>query len=189
VQRELNYKLSPEQLPALAASVNRKVHGNLLGNRNLHWAVFLAVGSAASFYNAELSAWLRKVGLPVSQNAAVVLMVLFGATALWQMRRLQREQLKKRMASDPDVRMIQDEGGLQFGNATSEYYLKWQGIGQMLVEPGAVVILSGSTYWPIPDAAFQDAAGRWAFIQDVYGRLSEEAPSLSEKHVLPVLAG
>jgi hypothetical protein len=188
VQRELNYKLSPEQLSALAPSVNRKVHGNLLGNSNLHWAVFLAVGSAASFYNVELSAWLRKVGVPVSQNAAMVLMVLFAATALWQMRRLQREQLKKRAAPDTGVRMIQDEGGLRFATAASEYYLKWQGISQMSVEPSGVVVLSGGTYWLIPDGAFQDAAGRRAFIEDVYGRLSEEARAMSEKHVLPALA-
>jgi hypothetical protein len=67
-----------------------------------------------------------------------------------------------------------------------EYYLKWQGISLLKPEPDGVAVSDGIMFWFIPYTAFDSPEDGRAFIGDVYGRLSQEAKSLSEKRVQAV---
>jgi hypothetical protein len=105
---------------------------------------------------------------------------------------LQRKQVKSLVDFDQNitVRLTTDEGGLRIAQEAIEYYLKWQGISQMLVEHDGVVIGShGILFFLVPDAAFADAGQRLAFIRDVYGRLGDKARSASDKYIRPMLDG
>ena len=86
-----------------------------------------------------------------------------------------------------EIRLRQDDGGIRIATDEIEYYLKWRGISQMLMEHDGVVVSHGSLFFLIPDSAFADSEERNAFVRDVFGRLGEEARSRSEKSMRPVL--
>jgi len=51
-----------------------------------------------------------------------------------------------------------------------------------------VVVSHGALFFIVPDAAFAGAGDRLAFIREVYSRLSDNARSISEKHVRAALS-
>src|SRR6185503_18588807 len=90
-------------------------------------------------------------------------------------KKSQARYLKQRANFDLVARLVQDGNGIRIGTETIEYYLKWAGISQLLIEPDGVVLSHGTLFWLIPDAAFASPAERLGFIRDVYGRLSDAA--------------
>jgi len=84
--------------------------------------------------------------------------------------------------------MRKDDGGLRFATDQVEYYLKWPGISQMLMERDGVAVSHGSLFFLIPDGAFANVQERNAFVGEVFGRLGGEARGRSEKHIRHVLS-
>jgi hypothetical protein len=115
---------------------------------------------------------------------AVGLVFLVGMLLL---RRYRVRLMKNRANFDQIVRLKQDDGGLHVITDDIEYYLKWRGLTQMLLERDGLVVSHGNLFFLIPDRAFAGPAERLAFIRDVYGRLSESARAISEKHLRSVL--
>jgi hypothetical protein len=56
------------------------------------------------------------------------------------LRRFRLGQLKGRANFNQGIRLEQDDGGLRFVTDEVEHYLKWRGIGQILVEHDGVVV-------------------------------------------------
>lgn len=101
------------------------------------------------------------------------------------LRRFRLGQLKGR--ANFSIRLEQDDGGLRFVADEVEHYLKWRGIGRILVEHDGVVVSHRNLFFLVPDAAFAGAEERLSFIRDVYDHLNASARAISEKHVRAVL--
>ena len=189
MRRELSYKVPYKRLAKLGRSVGRKAYRTVWLAAWALLAAFVPALAALTIYRDELSEWMKGAGLPdFPELGLFVCMALFFA-GMWQLRRLRVRQVKARANFDSTIRLTQDEGGLRIATKSIEYYVKWQGISQMLLEHDGVVISHGNLFWLVPDTAFESAAERRAFIQDVYSRLSEQARAISEKHVQAALAG
>lgn len=128
-------------------------------------------------YADALDRWMLRVGIshmPVI-GSGVALWVAGIILVGW----LQRKQAKSLVDFDQNVtvRLTKDDGGPRIAQEAIEYYLKWPGITQMLVEHDGVVVVSHRIlYFLVLDAAFADAGQRLAFIRDVYGRERIEEP-------------
>jgi len=178
MQRELSYQVPFERLSRLSRSAASKAYASVLWSVWLFVALVFAAIVAFVVYAEALGEWLA--------TAVFVAGLLFLA-GLWLLRRHQTNQVKARADFDQIVRLMQDDGGLRFVTEEIEFYLKWPGISQMLLEHDGVVVSHGNLFFLVPDKAFANAGDRLAFIRDVYGRLSERARSISEKHVRSVL--
>jgi len=188
MQAELRYQVPFDRLVKLGRSAGRKAYRSVWV---LSWLV-VAAGStmffASEFYRDALDVWIKDAGFPLAARSAISWMPFVVILAgLILLRRLQRHQVKSRTDFDLTIRLSKDEDGLRFATDDVEYCLKWRGISQMLMEHDGVVVSSGNLFFLVPDTAFADAGARLAFIQDVYGRLTEKARSISEKYILPVL--
>ena len=96
--------------------------------------------------------------------------------------------MKRRATFNATIRMVEEDSGLRFLTEEVEYYLKWRGISQMLLDHDGVVVSHGNLFFLIPDRAFASPEDRVLFIRQVYGRLGERARSISERHLSAVLA-
>jgi hypothetical protein len=185
MQREFTYRLAYGQLAKIYRSAGRKAFFDvwLLGR-------FLAVAvPAAGFfvllYGKELAMYAELPGKP---ELPLMVLLLLTAAGIVAIRRLRAKRIRERADFDEPISFSKDEGGLRFSSDSVESYVKWKGIGQLLLDPAGVVISHGGAFLLIPNEAFGDTAGRRTFIGDVYGRLSEEARARSEKHVRAALA-
>jgi hypothetical protein len=116
-----------------------------------------------------------------------VLLVAAAFLGLALVRRHKRQVLKSRADFDSTVRLREEPEGLRFVTPQIEYFIKWNGISQMMMEHDGVVISHGALFFLIPDDAFADKGERDAFIRDVFGRLGQEAVERSERFVRSVL--
>jgi hypothetical protein len=185
---ESTYKVPYRRLARLSRTVRRKAFKSVW---LLQWLV-LAAMSAAAFayfqYGDALNEWLlEKTGTPYAFAVVPLGIFVFYFAALFLVRRFGAGQLKRRVDYDQTIHLTTDDGGIRIGTDRIEYYLKWLGISQMLIEPDGVVVSHGSLFFLVPDAAFANPGERLAFIRDVYGRLSENARAISEKFILPEL--
>jgi len=151
-------------------------------------ALYIAAIIGLIFFGKILNDRLAAVGIPYGTELLFVSAVLLFCAGFWGLRRLHARQLKTRVDFDEVVRLIQDDSGLRFATENIEYYLKWPGISQLLMVQDGVVVSHGAMFFLIPDSAFAGDGDRLAFIREVYGRLSEKARSISEKHVRPALS-
>jgi hypothetical protein len=152
------------------------------------WALLAAyVGAliAIIVFDDAVQRWQYALGLP-SYSAFVIVVLLF-VIAFLALRRYGRQLMKGRANFDAAVRFRKDEDGPRFATSDIEYYLKWQGVSQMLMDRDGVAVSHGSLFFLIPDSAFADPSERDALIRDVFGRLSARAQARSEKHIRPVL--
>jgi hypothetical protein len=185
VDRELTYKVPFSRLRKLGRNSGRKAHPLLWGSRWLLLGSFLALIFALGQFDEPLQRWQASLGLP-PLTALVALLVIYIA-AIVVLRRLALRQTQTRANFDADIRMRRDDGGIRIGTDEIEYYLKWPGISQMLMEHDGVVVSHGNLFFLIPDSAFAGSDERNAFIRDVFGRLNAEARSRSERSMRPVL--
>lgn len=188
MQRELTYRVPFERLTRLSRSAVRKAYPLV---RLLTWVavVLLAlVVSGLVVYGNELRDWLEEdLGIPFGLELLFIGALLAFLASILLLRRHHISLIKRRVDFDQTVRMIQDDGGLRFATPGIEFYVKWLGISQLLLEHDGVVVSHGNLFFLIPDRAFAGAADRLAFIRDVYGRLSENARKISERHVRSAL--
>ncbi len=187
MQRELTYQMPFERLVRLSRSAGRKAYATSWFGFRAVIGLFCAALALILVYDEAVQDWQRSVRLPWFATFVIIVVVYFAA--LWALRRYALRQMKGRANYDSTVRMRQDEGGLRFATDAVEYYLKWQGISQMLMEKDGVAVSHGSLFFLVPNGAFTRLQERDAFVRDVFVRLSAEARARSEKHLGSVLAG
>jgi len=186
--RELSYQLPYQRLTRLSRSMNRKAFRNIWRGKWALYGTFLAIVLLLSVYGNELDFWLQDQGLAFGSGAILLVAFIVLAVGVFRLRRTQTRQLKARSNYDQLITLKKEDGGLRFATEEAEYYLKWPGITQMLVEPDGAVISHGSLFFLVPNAVFETDAERLGFIRDVYAQLKPEAKTLSKPHIEPVLA-
>ena len=185
MDRELTYQIPFERLRKLGRRSGRKAYPKLWTARWVVLGLFFGSLLLVSTFGDEVERWQAEMGLP----SLTVLVVIIGAglAAIVFLRRAATSETKARANFDADIRMRKDAGGVHFATDEIEYYLKWPGISQMLMEPDGVVLSHASFFFLVPDRAFADMAERNAFVRDVYARLGAEARQRSEQSLRPVL--
>src|SRR5262245_59156956 len=181
MQRELSYQVPFKRLTKLSRTVCRKAFPTM----QLIWLVlafYIAALVGIIIFGKTLSDWLAAVGVLYGAELLFVSLFLLFLAGIWGLRRLQVSQAKTRVDFDQIVRLTQDDSGLRFAAEDVEFYFKWRGISQLLLVHDGVVVSHGGLFFLVPDAAFAGASDRLAFIREVYGHLSENARSISEKH-------
>ena len=185
VDRELTYQMPFERLTKLSRSMSRKAFSTSWFALWALLAAYVAAFVAAIIFDDTVQSWQAALGLP--PYSAFALVILLFVIALLALRRHGRQMMKGRANFDDAVRFRKDVGGIRFATSQIEYYLKWQGISQMLMDRDGVAFSHGALFFLIPDSAFADLSERNALVRDVFGRLGPEARERSEKHIRPVL--
>ncbi len=186
MDRELTYQMPFERLMKLSRSAGRKAYAVSWLATWLLIGLFLAAIVLLIVFDKPIQNWQASVGLPWF-SAFLAIFIVYVAS-FWGLRRFSLSQMKGRANYQSIVHMRKDGGGLRFATDQVEYYLKWPGISQMLMERDGIAVSHGSLFFLIPDRAFADLGERNAFIGEVFGRLGAEARERSEKHVRPVLS-
>jgi hypothetical protein len=187
MQRELTYHVPFERLVKLSRSAGRKNYPHI------RWLVWLLIAMAFAVF-AFLYAFgdeIREVaeddGIPFATELAFIAVFVAFIVGVRLLRRYQLRLMKKRFDFDDTVRLNQDDGGLRLSTDGVEYYLKWRGLTQMLLERDGIVLSHANLFFLVPNTAFASAEERLSFIREIYGHLSEKARAISEKHIQPVL--
>jgi hypothetical protein len=151
MQRELTYLLPLERRTRLVRSAVRKAYPSV---RLLIWivGVLLAlVVSSVVVYGNELRGWLEEdLGIPFGLELLFIGALVAFLASILLLRRHQISLIKRRMDFDYTVRMTQDDGGLRFATRSIEYYVKWLGISQLLLEHDGVVVSHGNLFFLVP---------------------------------------
>jgi hypothetical protein len=182
VDRELTYRMPFSRLRKLGRNSGRKAYPYLWATRWLLLGSFFVLLLAIGHYEEAIQSW----GLP-PLTALVALLVIYVA-AILLLRRFALRQTQARANFQLDVRLRRDDGGIRIATDEIEYYLKWPGISQMMMEHDGVVVSHGNLFFLIPDSAFADTQERNAFVREVFGRLGEAAQNRSETSMHAVLA-
>ena len=185
MNRELTYQMPFERLTKLSRSMSRRAFSTSWLALWTRFAAYIAALIAIIVFDDAVMSWQSALGLP--PYSALVLIVLLFVIAVWALRRHGRRVMKGRANFDDAVRFRKDAGGLRFATRQIEYYVKWQGIRQVLMDRDGVAISHGGLFFLIPDSALVDLSERNALVRDVFGRLGPEARDRSEKHIRPVL--
>jgi hypothetical protein len=186
VDRELTYEMPFERLVKLSRSAGRKAYAMSWVTAWLVIGLFLVAVVLLIVFDESIQSWQASVGLPWF-STFLVLVVIYVA-AFWALRRFSLRQMKSRADFQSIVRMRKDDGGVRFATDQVEYYLKWPGISQMVMERDGVAVSHGSLFFLIPDGAFANVEERNVFVGEVFGRLGAEARGRSEKYLRPVLS-
>jgi hypothetical protein len=187
MQRELIYHVPFERLVKLSRSAGYKMNPHI---RWLRWLLIALVIAAMAFlytFGDEISDVAGDEGIPFATELAAITVFLVFALGLWLLRRYQMRLMKDRVNFDQIVRLNQDDGGVRLSTDGVEYYLKWPGVTQMLLERDGVVLSHANLFFLVPNSAFASPEERLSFIREVYGHLSEKARAISQKHVQPAL--
>jgi hypothetical protein len=187
MERELTYHVPFDRLIKLSRSAGRKVYPSI---QWLAWLWIALLIPAVAFlygYSDEINDVAEDEGIPFATEMLFIAVGLVFLVGMLLLRRYRVRLMKNRANFDQIVRLKQDDGGLHVITDDIEYYLKWRGLTQMLLERDGLVVSHGNLFFLIPDRAFAGPAERLAFIRDVYGRLSESARAISEKHLRSVL--
>lgn len=182
LDRELTYRVPFERLMKLSRSMSRKAFGPIW------WAMWAWVGAflVACLLAPSIE---RHPGLrdwPKGVTFVILLAVFFAG--LWLILVLSRKQSRKRADYDGEARFRQDSGGLRIATNDIEYYLKWRGIAQVLIEPDGLVVSHGNLFFLVPNTAFASLAERDALIREIFRNLGPDAKDRSIAHVRPLLA-
>jgi hypothetical protein len=187
MQRELTYHVPFERLVQLSRSAGRKIHPHTRWIMWLMIAVLLAVFAFLYTFGDEIRDVADDEGIPFATELAFIGAFLVFVVGLRLLRRYQLRLMKNRYNFDQIVRLNRDDGGVRLSTDGVEYYLKWQGVTQMLLERDGVVLSHANLFFLVPDTAFASPEERLSFIREVYGHLSEKARAISEKHIQPAL--
>jgi hypothetical protein len=187
MQRELSYQVPYKRLRKVGRLVCRKAFPiwQLMG---LLLAIYFGGIFGLIAFGSTLNGWLAAVGIPHGTDVLFASLVVLTLAGIWGLCRLQANRVKLRVNFDQIVRLIQDDTGLRFATEDTEFYFKWRGISQLLLLHDGVVVSHGALFFIVPDTAFAGAGDRLAFVREVYGRLSDTARSISEKHVRAALS-
>lgn len=185
LDRELTYRMPFERLAKLSRSASRKAFSASWYAVWLLLGFYFAMLAVLMFFADELGRIEREAGVPWWLWLVLLVAALIGG--LFAVKRRWRQTMRSRADYDSMVRFRQDPGGLRFATPQIEYYVKWDGISQMLMEPDGVVISHGALFFMVPNDAFADTSERDALVRDVFGRLNAAARERSETFVRPIL--
>ena len=185
MDRELIYQVPFDRLTKLSRSLRRQAFPAAWTNLWLMLGVFFAGLLLLAALGEPFERWQASLGLP--KETAFVLWVAAFIAAMYFVRRTARQDLKGRANFDAAVRLRRDEGGLRIMNDQIEYYLKWNGISQLLKAHDGVAFAHAGLIFFIPDNAFSNEAERNGFVRDVFARMSAEAQKRSQKNVASLL--
>jgi len=188
MQRELTYHVPFERLIKLGRSAGRKVYPTIQWLVWLWVALLIAAWAFLYAFSEEINDMAEDEGIPFAAEMLIIAVGVVFIVGVLLLRRYRVRLMKNRANYDQIVRLKQDDDGLHIITDDIEYYVKWRGLTQMLLERDGIVVSHGNLFFLIPDRAFAGPAERLAFIRDVYGRLSESARAISEKHLRSVLA-
>lgn len=185
--RELTYRMPYERLAKLGKTMGRKAFRGIWWRKWALFAAFLAIALGVSGFGDQLDRWAYMQGIPVGSGTVLLAAFALLAAGVFWLRRTQKREMKSRADYDQQIRLRKDEGGLHFATDEIEYYLKWPGISQMLMDRDDVVVSHGGLFFMVPDRAFESGEERLDFIRDVYGRLKPDARARSQQYVEPLL--
>ena len=185
LDRELTYQMPFERLVKLSRSASRKAFSTSWYLKWLLFGSYFVLLAAFIVFDSEIVRLEREAGVP--WWLWFVLLVAALIVGMLALRRHARRQMKGRADFDSTVTLRQEPDGLRFATPQIEYYVKWIGISQMLMQHDGVAISHGSLFFLIPDAAFADMSERDLFVRDVFGRLNDAARERSKSLVRPVL--
>lgn len=185
--RELRYRVPAQRLRKLGRSADWKVNRT---ERLLALLLLAAFGAAFGTLwsdGAAINRWTERAGVPFASDLgnvfANIILVALGFLSISLLLKRRTRKLERHVDFDQDIHLTEDKGGLRFASTEIEYYVKWRGIGLLLPESDGIALSCGNLFFFIPNVAFPSADERLAFVRDVYGRLSENARSFSEKYV------
>jgi hypothetical protein len=187
MQRELTYHVPFERLVQLSRSAGRKNYPRIRWIMWIMIALVLAVCAFLYAFGDEIRDVAEDDGIPFATELAFIAVFLAFIVGLRILRRYQLRLMKDRFNFDQVVRLNRDDGGVRLSTDGVEYYLKWQGVTQMLLERDGVVLSHANLFFLVPDTAFASPEERLSFIREIYGHLSEKARAISEEHIRPVL--
>jgi hypothetical protein len=184
LDRELTYQIPFELLVKLSRFAGRKAFSTSWYLRWLLLGCYFAMLGALYFFDAVIARLETEAGIP--RWVWMVLMFAVLVIGVIGVRRHTFSKMKSRADFDSTVTLQQEPGGLRFATSQIEYYVKWNGISQMLKQHDGVAIAQGSLFFLIPDTAFADTSERDRFVLDVFGRLNDAAREQSEALVRPL---
>jgi len=187
MQRELTYHVPFERLVKLSRSAGLKVYPHI---RWIVWAMIaIVIGTCAFLYafGDEIRDVAEDDGVPFATELLFIAVFVVFIVGLRLLRQYKLRLMKQRFDFDQIVRLNQDDGGVRLSTNGVEYYLKWQGVTQMLLEHDGVVLSHANLFFLVPNTAFASAEERLSFIREIYGHLSEKARAISKEHIQPVL--
>jgi hypothetical protein len=187
MQRELTYHVPFERLVRLSRSAGRKIYPH---TRWIMWVMIALVLCVCAFlytFGEEIRDVADDEGIPFATEFAFIGVFLVFIVGLRLLRRYQLRLMKNRFNFDQIVRLNRDDGGVRLSTDGAEYYLKWQGLTQMLLERDGVVLSHANLFFLVPNTAFASPEERLSFIREIYGHLTEKARAISEKHIQPAL--
>src|SRR5215510_6363985 len=187
MQRELTYHVPFERLVKLSRSAGYKMNPHIRWLRWLLIAVVISIFVFLYAYGDEIRDVAEDEGIPFATELAAIGVFLVFAVALRLLRRYQQLLMKNRFNFDQIVRLNQDDGGVRLSTDGVDYYLKWPGVTQMLLERDGVVLSHANLFFLVPNTAFASPEERLSFIREIYGHLSEKARAISKEHVQPAL--
>lgn len=181
LDRELTYHVPFERLTKLCSSMSRKAFGRIW----LVMALWIAAFITACFFAPFIERQLGGTGWP--RGAGFLVLAAIFLAGLFVIRRWGARQSKARADFDAEVRLRQDAGGLHIATNDIEYYLKWAGIAQVLMEPDGLVVSHGSLFFLVPNSAFVSLAERDELVREIFRNLVPDAKERSIAHVRPLL--
>jgi hypothetical protein len=188
MHRELSYQLPFERLSKLSRVASRKAYPKLWWLTWLWIALVFGALIAILYFSDALDRRFERVGIPLGALVVWIVTALIFLAGVYVIRRRRIAEVKGRASFNATIKMQQDEDGLRFATDEIEYYLKWRGLSQMLLDHDGVIVSHGNLFFLIPDRAFANPEDRLVFIREVYGHLGERARSISKKHVGALLA-
>jgi hypothetical protein len=183
--RDLTYQMPFERLAKLSRSASRKAFATTWRSTWLLIGAYFGLLAVLVVFNDEINRLERDFGIP--WWLWLVLLISAAFIGLFVVRRRWRGLLKKRVDFDSTVNLREEPDGLRFATPQIEYYVKWKGISQVLMEHDGVVISHGALFFMVPDEAFTGRPERDAFVRDIFSRLSDAARERSEKFVRSVI--
>jgi hypothetical protein len=185
--QELTYQLPFERLQKLGRTMGRRAFQRNWISKWALYAVYAVALAVILIFSAEVDRWFAAAGIPGGGIVAIFGLLVVFLLGSRQLRRSFVREQKTRTNFDQTVRLMREEDGVRIAAEEIEYFIKWSGITQMLMESDGVVLSHGNLFFLVPDSAFASKAGRNAFIRNVYAQLSPEAKAKSEPEVGPVL--
>lgn len=186
--RELTYHMPFERLVKISRMASRRAFSSSWWLLAAFFAIYVVALGLVIAFSRPLDDWLAIYGLP---NFLPVAAVVIGfAIAFWWLRRRGLNQSRERADYDSAVRFTQDGDGLRFATPEVEYFVKWQGISQMMLLDGEGLMFShGNLFFLVPNEAFRDNEERDALAKDVFERLGPTSRNRSMKFIPPRLVG
>jgi hypothetical protein len=181
LDRELTYHVPFARLMKLSRTMSRKAFGRV-------WLVtvfWIAAFIVACIVAPSVERQLEGTGWP--DGAGLFVLIALFLAGLFAIRAWGRRQSKSRADYDAEARLRQDTGGLHIGTNSIEYYLKWSGIAQVLIEPDGLVVSHGNLFFFVPNSAFASLGERDALAGEIFAKLGQDAKDRSIAHLPPAL--